>query len=232
MRKISLFKLIKKYKSYCHVSIFLNNRLDKRVKYGYRFYQKGFKDAKRLKFLKVNVREPRLPTKRKTKYGQILEARQKLIYATDFGRLHKMKIYVAGVHKGARSSPLTNFYNFNYANPLFAYYALGLLENPAFSKYFSRYYNISQSASVSRQAFRYKTSFFFSSFPVCWLYNLTIFRLRALKRLCFFYFNSRNYFFNLLTFGSYPFYSSGYFNLDKNLYGNRNSGPKVFRRVF
>lgn len=230
MKRLSLYKLIKKYKTYCHVSIFFNARFTKRIRFGYRFYQKTFKDAKRLKFLKINVRQPRLPVRRKTKYGKILEQRQKLIYILDSGRRSAFFRIIQNFYR-LRTSSLNSFFNFASINPFFFCYSFGFAESPSFQKFFDRYYLLQRPISKSVQAFRTKTSTFFYFPNQYWLYFLSVFNFRAQKNLIFYYFNQKNFFFNLYTFGLYPFSTKGFKGVQSaRLYGNRNAFPKTFLR--
>lgn len=234
MKRLSLYKLIKKYKGYSHVSIFFNNRTSKRIRFGYKFYQKGFKDAKRLKFLKINIRQPRLPVKRKTKYGKILEQRQKLIFMIDSGRRHLFLQYINKLYRGTRNGSLNNFINRSATNPFFFFYSFGFTENPAFLKFFSRYYEQLWSSAKSVTGFRYKNPVFVNFTNLYWYYFLSTFKLRAYKKLIFFFFNPKNYFFSSRTFGLYPFrlQNAAFGSYRSSSVGHKNSLPRTFLRFF
>lgn len=234
MKRLSLYKLIKKYRNYSHVSIFFNNRITKRIRFGYKFYQRGFKDAKRLKFLKINVRQPRLPVKRKTKYGKILEQRQKLMFIMDSGRRHTFLRYMNKLYRGNRSSSLNTFVNFSNINPFFFFYSFGFTENPAFLRFFSRYYEQNSPVTKSVIGFRYKRPIFLHFNAAYWYYFLSTFKFRARNKLIFFFFTPKNYFFNLKTFGFYPFKakSVGVGSYKPSVLGHKNALPRTFLRFF
>lgn len=232
MRRLSLYKIIKKYKNYCHVSIFFNNRISKKIRFGYKFSQKSFKDAKKLKFLKISVRQPRLPVKRKTKYGKILEQRQKIIYILDSGRRSSFLKYITQFFQTSTAS-LNSFFNLSSINSIFFFYSFGFIENPAFQRFFGRYYESAFSTFKNFQAFRNKTVSFFNFQQYYWYYFLSTFKYRANKKLIFYYFSRKNFFFNIFTFAIYPYNTNGLRgNSSTAIYGNKNAFPKVFLRIF
>jgi hypothetical protein len=202
MRRFSLYKLIKKIKSYSHISIFFNNRIEKPIRYGYRYVQRALREPKRLKFLKVQVRQPRLPVRRKTRYGRRLELRQKAIYMFNFGRLKKLVSYSWQFNRPGRIARFSNFSSFVFLNPETYLNFFGFSENPSFGFFTSRYQkSYPRSASVSR--IFPNSSLFHFSFPfsgVFYFYILRVFFFRLYIQDLKFFTAELPFIFNFKTF--------------------------------
>jgi hypothetical protein len=222
MKKISLYQLAKKNRNHSNISIFFNSRTDKNIRYGYRYVQKAFREPKRLKFLKINVRKPRLPIKRKTRYGKFLQARQKVLYLLNFGRLHKLTKYSIKNNQRGKFSRLSSFSNSSLFDLHTSGHVFSLTENPSFNFFLGRYYNqeVNRYYDVNR-SFTWH-GFHSFSLPVSgFFYNYTfrVFRIRSLIKLFYFYVSQKDYFFNFKTFSIYPFSKVGYPSQDKKMYG-------------
>lgn len=213
MRRISLFKLIKKIRNYSHVSIFFNNRLDKPIRYGYRYIQRAFKEPKRLKFLKIQVRQPRLPVKRKTRYGKRLQLRQKAIYMLNFGRLKRLVSYNNKFNRPGKFSRFSNFSAFNFFLPNVYLHSFGFVESPAFNFFTSRYIlkEISINSvtkvfsNLSHAAFQFPISGHFFLYVVrTFFYRLFVKPIRFFKR-------DYPFFFSTKLFSFYPFKPTFYY---------------------
>ncbi len=83
----SIFSLTKRYSRFSNTCIYFSN---KRVRYGYKLYQKIFKRYKSSQNFRINVRKPRIAVRRKTSYGQALEIREKFSYL--LGGFHSSKL--------------------------------------------------------------------------------------------------------------------------------------------
>jgi ribosomal protein S4 len=95
----SRYKLTKRYARYSTYEIYLNEAKNKKVRFGYKVYQKIFKRYRSKKTLRINVRKPRLAVKRKTYFGKAMEMKNKLSYL------------LGGIH----SSKLSRFVRLNYS---------------------------------------------------------------------------------------------------------------------
>ncbi len=221
MRRISLFKLIKKIKHYSHISIFFNNRLEKPIRYGYRYIQRAFREPKRLKFLKIQVRQPRLPVRRKTRYGKRLELRQKAIYSINFGRLKKLVSYNNSFNKAGSFSRFSRFVAHNFFMPSSYLHVFGFSESPAFNFFSSRY--IRQLGEINNYSATFIKSFpgtfFFPISGFFYLYAIRVFFYRLFIKSLRFFLIDTSFFFNFKLFSFYPFSTA----LNK---------PSSFRRAF
>lgn len=214
MRRLSLFKLIKKIRNYSHVSIFFNNRLDKPIRYGYRYVQRAFREPKRLKFLKIQVRQPRLPVKRKTRYGKRLQLRQKAIYMLNFGRLKRLVAYNNSFNRAGKFSRFSNFSALNFFLPNVYLHTFGFVESPAFnfftSRFMNRFININSPSNVfanlSYGEFRFPLSGYF------FLYVLRTFFYRLFVKPLRFFSKKYPFFFSTKLFTFYPFKPTFYYS--------------------
>jgi len=97
--RTSPFKLVKRYARYSSFEVYFPNKITKKIRYGYKVYQKIFKRYRSRKTLRINVRKPRVAVKRKTYYGKALEIKAKYSYL------------IGGVH----ASKLSRFVRLNYS---------------------------------------------------------------------------------------------------------------------
>lgn len=86
----SKFAIAKRYTRYSNYEIFFEHNRNKKVRLGYKFYQKIFRRYRSKKTLKINVRKPRIAVKRKTYFGRALEIKNKWSYL--IGGIHKSKL--------------------------------------------------------------------------------------------------------------------------------------------
>jgi ribosomal protein S4 len=92
---ISPYKLIKRYNSFSGPVPYLRYQEPKTIRYGYKFYQKIFRRYRSSgRVLRINVRKPRIATKRKTLYGRALAIKQKFIYLLSGLRNSKLRRYI------------------------------------------------------------------------------------------------------------------------------------------
>jgi len=87
---ISKFAIAKRYARYSNYEIYFESNRAKKVRLGYKFYQKIFRKYRTKKTLKINVRKPRIAVKRKTYFGRALEIKNKFSYL--IGGIHKSKL--------------------------------------------------------------------------------------------------------------------------------------------
>jgi hypothetical protein len=221
MRRLSLFKLIKKIKHYSHISIFFNDRIEKPIRYGYKYIQRAFREPKRLKFLKIQVRQPRLPVRRKTRYGKRLELRQKAIYILNFGRLKKLVSYNNSFNKSGSFSRFSKFVANNFFMPSSYLHVFGFSENPAFNFFSSRYMRklgeINTYSATFIKSFPGQFSFPISGF--FYMYVLRVFFFRLFTKSLRFFLSDTSFIFNFKLFSFYPFSTS-------------MTKPSSFRRSF
>jgi ribosomal protein S4 len=97
--RTSPFRLVKRYARYSSFEIYFLNKITKKIRYGYKVYQKIFKRYRSKKTLRINVRKPRVAVKRKTYYGKALEIKNKYSYL------------IGGIH----ASKLSRFVRLNYS---------------------------------------------------------------------------------------------------------------------
>lgn len=83
----SIFTLTKRYSRFSNTCIYFSS---KRVRYGYKLYQKVFRRYKSSQSFRINVRKPRMAVRRKTSFGKALEIREKFSYL--LGGLHSSKL--------------------------------------------------------------------------------------------------------------------------------------------
>jgi len=86
----SRFKLLKRYVRFTNPDVYFQFAKLDRLRLGYKLYQKSFKRFKTRRAFRINVRKPRIATRRKTMYGRALEAKQKWSYL--IGGLHASKL--------------------------------------------------------------------------------------------------------------------------------------------
>lgn len=86
----SKHKLVKRYARFSNTCVYLVAGTEKKIRYGYKVYQKIFRRYRSKKALRVNVRKPRVSVKRKTIYGRALEMKEKFTYI--LGGLHSNKL--------------------------------------------------------------------------------------------------------------------------------------------
>lgn len=86
----SRYKLLKRYLRFTNSDVYFSFDKLKRLRLGYKLYQKTFRRFKTRRALRINVRKPRIATRRKTIYGRALEAKQKWSYL--IGGLHASKL--------------------------------------------------------------------------------------------------------------------------------------------
>jgi ribosomal protein S4 len=87
---LSKFALVKRYLRFSNYEVYFPANRQKRVRFGYKFYQKIFRRYRAKKTLKINVRKPRIAVKRKTYFGKALEIKNKWSYLV--GGIHKSKL--------------------------------------------------------------------------------------------------------------------------------------------
>ncbi|HAO08275.1 MAG TPA: hypothetical protein DCQ50_15120 [Chryseobacterium sp.] len=104
----SKFKLIKRYARFSNTCVYLKINQRKKVRYGYKVYQKIFRRYRSRKTIRINVRKPRISIKRKTSFGKALEIKEKFSYL--LGGIHssKLKRYVQ-LARAKAYSPLRAF---------------------------------------------------------------------------------------------------------------------------
>jgi ribosomal protein S4 len=90
----SKFKLVKRYARFSNTCVYLKANEHKKIRYGYKVYQKIFRRYRSKRALRINVRKPRISIKRKTSYGKAMEIKEKFSYL--LGGIHsgKLKKYV------------------------------------------------------------------------------------------------------------------------------------------
>ena len=86
----SKFKLTKRYARFSNTCVYLKVNEHKKIRFGYKVYQKIFKRYRSKRALRINVRKPRISVKRKTSYGKALEIKEKFSYL--LGGIHASKL--------------------------------------------------------------------------------------------------------------------------------------------
>jgi ribosomal protein S4 len=86
----SKFKLTKRYARFSNTCVYLKANERKKVRYGYKVYQKIFRRYRSKRALRINVRKPRISVKRKTSFGKALEIKEKFSYL--LGGIHSSKL--------------------------------------------------------------------------------------------------------------------------------------------
>lgn len=90
----SRFILVKRYARFSNTCIYLRQNRRKRVRFGYKVYQKIFRRYRSKKALRINVRKPRISVKRKTQFGKALEIKEKFTYLLRGIHAGKLRKYV------------------------------------------------------------------------------------------------------------------------------------------
>lgn len=101
----SKFKLVKRYARFSNTCVYIPSSIHKKIRYGYKVYQKIFRKYRSRRALRINVRKPRVLIKRKTKYGKAIEIKEKFSYAIGGIASKKLKRYVR-VSGAKNRSPL------------------------------------------------------------------------------------------------------------------------------
>lgn len=83
----SKFLLTKRYSRFSNLCVYFSA---KKVRYGYKVYQKIFKRYRSFQSFRINVRKPRIAVRRKTMFGRALEIKEKFTYL--LGGLHASKL--------------------------------------------------------------------------------------------------------------------------------------------
>jgi ribosomal protein S4 len=104
----SKFKLVKRYARFSNTCVYLRINQRKKVRYGYKVYQKIFRRYRSRKTIRINVRKPRVSIKRKTSFGKALEIKEKFSYLLGGIHSNKIKRYVH-LAKAKAYSPLRVF---------------------------------------------------------------------------------------------------------------------------
>jgi ribosomal protein S4 len=104
----SKFRLVKKYARFSNTCVYIKINETKKIRYGYKVYQKIFKRYRSKDTIRINVRKPRIITKRKKSYGKALESKEKLSYLLSGIHANKLKKYVH-LSRATNFSPLRNF---------------------------------------------------------------------------------------------------------------------------
>jgi len=90
----SKFTLVKRYARFSNTCVYLKSNEHKKIRYGYKVYQKIFRRYRSKRALRINVRKPRISVKRKTSYGKALEIKEKFSYMLAGIHSNKLKKYV------------------------------------------------------------------------------------------------------------------------------------------
>jgi ribosomal protein S4 len=90
----SKFSLVKRYARFSNTCVYLKKNEHKKIRYGYKVYQKIFRRYRSRRALRINVRKPRVSVKRKTSYGKALEIKEKFTYLIGGIHANKLKKYV------------------------------------------------------------------------------------------------------------------------------------------
>jgi ribosomal protein S4 len=90
----SKYALVKRYARFSNTCVYLKKNEHKKVRYGYKVYQKIFRRYRSKRALRINVRKPRISVKRKTSFGKALEIKEKFTYLLSGIHSNKLKKYV------------------------------------------------------------------------------------------------------------------------------------------
>jgi ribosomal protein S4 len=104
----SKFKLLKRYARFSNTCVYMKINERKKIRYGYKVYQKIFRRYRSKGTMRINVRKPRIPVKRKKSYGKALESKEKLSYLMGGIHSNKLKKYVH-ISKSKTYSPIRSF---------------------------------------------------------------------------------------------------------------------------
>lgn len=104
----SKFKLVKRYARFSNTCVYLKINQRKKIRYGYKVYQKIFRRYRSRKTIRINVRKPRISIKRKTSFGKALEIKEKFSYILGGIHSNKLKRYVH-LSRAKAYSPLRVF---------------------------------------------------------------------------------------------------------------------------
>lgn len=90
----SKYTLVKRYARFSNTCVYLKDNAHKKIRFGYKVYQKIFRRYRSKRALRINVRKPRIYVKRKTSYGKALEIKEKFTYLLAGIHSNKLKKYV------------------------------------------------------------------------------------------------------------------------------------------
>ncbi len=90
----SRFNLVKRYARFSNTCVYFKRNRKKKIRYGYKVYQKIFKRYRSKKAIRINVRKPRISVKRKTSFGKAIEIKEKFTYLLRGLHANKLRKYV------------------------------------------------------------------------------------------------------------------------------------------
>jgi ribosomal protein S4 len=129
----SKFKLVKRYARFSNTCVYLKINARKKIRYGYKVYQKIFRRYRSKGTMRINVRKPRVRIKRKKSYGKALEAKEKLSYLIGGIHSNKLKKYVH-ISKNKNYSPIRNFLKKLETRLDIIVYRINIIANPKIIK--------------------------------------------------------------------------------------------------
>lgn len=129
----SKFKLVKRYARFSNTCVYFSSARRKKVRYGYKVYQKVFKRYRSKRTLRVNIRKPKVMLKRKSKFGKALEMKEKLTYLVGGIRANRFIRYTK-ISKSKTRSPLRSLLNKIESRLDFVLYRINIIQNPKLIK--------------------------------------------------------------------------------------------------
>lgn len=147
----SKFKLVKRYARFSNTCVYLRINQRKKIRYGYKVYQKIFRRYRSRKTMRINVRKPRVSIKRKTSFGKALEMKEKFSYL--LGGIHsgKIKKYVHMARSKAYS-PLRIFLEKIESRLDVLVYRINIVREPQIVKWLIRLGYVSVNGKVKTKA--------------------------------------------------------------------------------
>lgn len=182
----SRFNLTKRYTRFSTTLIYFNNK-SKEVRYGYKYYQKVFKKYRSSGNLRINVRKPRLATKRKTTFGKAIEMKEKFTYL--LGGLHASKLQrYCRLSSTKYSAPALSLLTNLEQRIDVVLYRSNFVSNPKFAKnLISKGYVLVNGRPATGGGQKVRVNDVLSFKPPTYFYNnlLSDFKFSVLKRLIF-----------------------------------------------
>jgi hypothetical protein len=180
----SAFILTKRYSRFSNTCVYFSS---KRIRYGYKLYQKVFRRYKSSQNFRINVRKPRIAVRRKTSFGQALEIREKFSYLLGGFHSSKLRRYCQ-LSRSKFFAPAQTFMNLIETRLDIILYRSNIFNNPRIARSFIKngYVRVNNK-KVFNPAFRAPiNSFIDFVLPDYFYFNLlAYFKLSISKNLIF-----------------------------------------------
>ena len=179
----SKFNLVKKYARFSNTCIYFKRNRNKKIRYGYKVYQKIFKRYRSKKSIRINIRKPRISVKRKTSFGKALEMKEKFTYIIRGLHASKLRKYVH-MSKAKHYSPIRELLKKLESRLDIVIYRINLIFNPFFIRsLIKRGYVKVNGNRKKKPNFSVRKNSFVDFVPPIYIYRFLRKKFKEIKRL-------------------------------------------------